>query len=922
MKSGINSIVTLVNGVMSNRRWRTAIVIFSFLMTLSFGVISSVPTRAQSLGQLADSWNGVHSWLSLRINGNYTDSYLASIAFRYDFASSYHNAVMAAANPQLVSAAYRTATQDNFNHGLTWYQANHPDWMLYTCSRQPILAYGNDGPAPDFTNPAVVDYQWSAMAPNGPNLLLDNTWLDNDYPNFSLGNYYQACGVYASPGQWVQKFAGIGSYATVPDPNFTQGMITYLGQLTSRLHARQSPTGPGLLFVNSDPKVVASNSALTTGLLNSIDGIQTEGGQYGWEYPGDLWLNNIKFAERADDLNKGVYQQLCPVASSEATINPAYVRYALAAYLLAKGHHTALKMNPDSDCGYYQYSSNIYWPQEFETTHKGSGVPGATGIGTPCARQSLAAGPNPAIYGVGVYMREYSGGVALVNTSLAGGVTLGAAYTAVLPPGSTYRDIYGNPIGSSATVQPMSGMILLKTSNPVCSNGVVSSPTPPPAAPPAVSAISVTNITSSSATINWTTDKSADGQVEFINPCPTGGCFTPVASGFVTSHSINVSGLAANTFYSYRIRTSDAASNLTITANQNFTSGSAPAAPAPPPPTGGTGGSGGTGTLTGEISAWNDLTRPAVGNEMDPLPVEVGVKFKSDVSGPITAIRFYKGFLNNGTHTVSLWSSAGALLGRAVSSNETSQGWQTVRFATPVTIAANTTYVASYHTTSGNYSITEPYFTSQYNNGPLHMLADGSSGGNGVYRYTGSPAFPNSSYMASNYWVDVVLGTTGAATSLWNSNAVPASPNATDPSPVEVGVKFRSDVNGTISAIRFFKGSRNTGTHTVSLWSTNGTLLARAVSSNESASGWQQVNLTSPVAITANTTYIASYHTTSGFYAITQSYFASPYDNAPLHAPADAASGGNGVYRYTSTPGFPGNTWSGSNYWVDVVLGP
>jgi Domain of unknown function (DUF4082) len=42
-------------------------------------------------------------------------------------------------------------------------------------------------------------------------------------------------------------------------------------------------------------------------------------------------------------------------------------------------------------------------------------------------------------------------------------------------------------------------------------------------------------------------------------------------------------------------------------------------------------------------------------------------------------------------------------------------------------------------------------------NGPLHALKAGVSGGNGVYRYGASVVFPNSSYNSSNYWVDVVF---------------------------------------------------------------------------------------------------------------------------------------------------------------------
>ena len=44
-------------------------------------------------------------------------------------------------------------------------------------------------------------------------------------------------------------------------------------------------------------------------------------------------------------------------------------------------------------------------------------------------------------------------------------------------------------------------------------------------------------------------------------------------------------------------------------------------------------------------------------------------------------------------------------------------------------------------------------------------------------------------------------------------DGVPANPSANDASSVELGVKFRSDVGGSITGIRFYKGTANTGTH-------------------------------------------------------------------------------------------------------------
>jgi Domain of unknown function (DUF4082) len=136
-------------------------------------------------------------------------------------------------------------------------------------------------------------------------------------------------------------------------------------------------------------------------------------------------------------------------------------------------------------------------------------------------------------------------------------------------------------------------------------------------------------------------------------------------------------------------------------------------------------------------------------------------------------------------------------------------------------------------------------------------------------------------------------------------------------------VKFKADANGSITGIRFYKGSGNTGTHIGNLWTTSGTKLASATFTNETASGWQQVTFATPVSVTAGTVYVASYYAPAGHYAADGGYFASTgVDNAPLHAIQNGVSGGNGVYAYGSASSFPASTYNSTNYWVDVVFAP
>ncbi len=307
-------------------------------------------------------------------------------------------------------------------------------------------------------------------------------------------------------------------------------------------------------------------------------------------------------------------------------------------------------------------------------------------------------------------------------------------------------------------------------------------------------------------------------------------------------------------------------------------------------------------------------------------------------------------------------------------------------------MTAGTVYVVSYHSSNGTYNSTNNYFTTAVVNGPLRGLANGENGGNGLYLYGGSPALPNASYQASNYWVDVVFSsnvgpdltppsissvspsqmqqksyTTTSITAVFSeplstasvtsanayiragSTSIPAlvsytagsnsilltpsfalsaetqytvtlkggtggisdvadnvmtadyvwnfttaapvstttatvftsqqtvqptsSQSGNDGNAIALGMKFRANTNGSVTALRFYKSSTNTGTHIGQLWTSTGTLLGQATFTNETGSGWQEVSLPSPIAITAGTTYIASYHSSAGNYSFTSNYF-------------------------------------------------
>ena len=111
----------------------------------------------------------------------------------------------------------------------------------------------------------------------------------------------------------------------------------------------------------------------------------------------------------------------------------------------------------------------------------------------------------------------------------------------------------------------------------------------------------------------------------------------------------------------------------------------------------------------------------------------LGVKFQSDRSGNITAIRFYKGPANTGTHVGSLWTTSGTLLGSVTFTGETASGWQQMLFPTPIPIVANTVYIASYFAPVGHYPGDDNFFAAAgVDNPPLHALSNGTIGERGL----------------------------------------------------------------------------------------------------------------------------------------------------------------------------------------------
>ena len=103
----------------------------------------------------------------------------------------------------------------------------------------------------------------------------------------------------------------------------------------------------------------------------------------------------------------------------------------------------------------------------------------------------------------------------------------------------------------------------------------------PAVQPPVVSAVAASNVTSTSASITWTTSKVADSQVQYgLNGYTN---TTTDNTAMVAQHTVSLASLTASTIYHYCVLSRDATGYLTTSNDFSFTTGAAP--PPPPPPT-------------------------------------------------------------------------------------------------------------------------------------------------------------------------------------------------------------------------------------------------------------------------------------------------------------------------------------------------
>jgi hypothetical protein len=119
-----------------------------------------------------------------------------------------------------------------------------------------------------------------------------------------------------------------------------------------------------------------------------------------------------------------------------------------------------------------------------------------------------------------------------------------------------------------------------------------------------------------------------------------------------------------------------------------------------------------------------------------------------------------------------------------------------------------------------------------------------------------------------------------------------------------------TSAEGSVTKVRFYKDPIFAGAHTVYVWNSLGTVLAQQVFQNETASGWQELTLNTPVQIAANSTFSVGFSLTDGGFVYNTGSIANQ-----TSGPLTVVNG-----YYSETPGSFPNLTNSFHYLVDLTF--
>jgi hypothetical protein len=339
-------------------------------------------------------------------------------------------------------------------HDLTWFQTNHPDWILYACQADGTptheLAYFGTGfgDVPlDIHNPDVIAYQLNLLGADMVNsgynaLAADNVvfGISSTGPNPYFGEGspqpgWYGCGIWQG-NTFVRRYSG-GNGAQ--DPNWIADMENWVATVKNYL-----TTNPAIaphnfkLIVNHTPHDLTPN-ANEMQMLQHVDGLLDEDGftDYGKIMTGSNFQGTMNWMEylQAHNVAMFITDYYCSGSTCSRdvqSLTPSQVDWTLSTYAIGNNGGAGVYISPATG-GVYSYRS------EYSKRY-----------GAPCGGFQTSGT---------LYFRKFSNGFAVANSS---GTT---AQSMPLPAGHVYSDIEGRPVSSPLMVNAKDGYLLLTSGN-------------------------------------------------------------------------------------------------------------------------------------------------------------------------------------------------------------------------------------------------------------------------------------------------------------------------------------------------------------------------------------------------------------------------------------------------------------------------
>ena len=250
---------------------------------------------------------------------------------------------------------YSRAPAARLGFTLDWFQAHHPDWVMYRCDRKTVAFWGAEtaphGSVPlDFTNADVIEWQMANQSSIAHRLGYSAMAFDNFGGGARQGaNNGQACGVWQRNGSWTQVFQPVPKGDGALD--FAEASVRWIEQAKERMavHAPGLGIVPNLcidrpskggIWTNSSIHGDWATSSAAQRVMAASTGILSERGFSGWGAAragaGEL-EDELRWMARLEAAGKG-YFTINEVTEKEWS--KEWVAWVLGCFLLGKQPHS------------------------------------------------------------------------------------------------------------------------------------------------------------------------------------------------------------------------------------------------------------------------------------------------------------------------------------------------------------------------------------------------------------------------------------------------------------------------------------------------------------------------------------------------------------------------------------------------------